>query len=35
MAVEIRLIEPTKRNLLKFVHYPIDVLYKGNPYYVP
>lgn len=35
MAVEIRPIEPTKSNLLKFVHYPIDVLYKGNKYYVP
>jgi len=33
--VEIREIQPTKRNLLKFVHYPIDVLYRNNKYFVP
>lgn len=35
MAIEIREIKPVKRELLKFVHFPIDTLYKGNPYYVP
>lgn len=35
MAVEIRQIAPTRRELLKFVHFPIDTLYKDNPYYVP
>ena len=35
MAVEIREIQPTKRNLLKFVHFPIDVLYRDNKYFVP
>lgn len=35
MAVEIREIQPTKRNLLKFVHYPIDVLYRDSKCYVP
>ena len=35
MAVEIREIQPTKRNLLKFVHYPIDVLYRDSECYVP
>ncbi len=35
MAVEIRNIAATKGNLLKFVHFPIDVLYHDNPYYVP
>ena len=35
MAVEIREIQPTKRNLLKFVHFPIDVIYRDNEYYVP
>lgn len=35
MAVEIREIQPTKRNLLKFVHFPIDVIYRDSQYYVP
>lgn len=35
MAIEIRQIEPTKRELKKFVHFPIDVLYKDNKFYVP
>ncbi len=35
MAIEIREIKPVKRDLLKFVHFPIDTLYKDNPYYVP
>lgn len=35
MAIEIREIRPEKRELLKFVHYPIDVLYKDSPNYVP
>ena len=35
MAVEIRQIQPTRRNLLKFVHFPIDVIYRDNKYYVP
>ena len=35
MAVEIRQIEPTKRNLLQFVHFPIDTLYRDSKYYVP
>ena len=35
MAVEIREIQPTKGNLLKFVHFPIDVIYRDNEYYVP
>lgn len=35
MAVEIREIQPTKRNLLKFVHYPIDTLYRDSEYFVP
>ena len=33
--VEIREIQPTKRNLLKFVHFPIDDLYRDSEYYVP
>ena len=33
--VEIREIQPTKRNLLKFVHFPIDTLYRDSKYYVP
>ena len=33
--VEIREIQPTKRNLLKFVHFPIDVIYRDSEYYVP
>lgn len=32
--IEIRKIEPTKRNLKKFTQFQID-LYDGNPYYVP
>ena len=35
MAVEIKEIQPTKRNLLKFVHFPIDVIYRDSQYYVP
>ena len=35
MAVEIREIQPTRRNLLKFVHFPIDVIYRDSKYYVP
>lgn len=35
MAVEIREIQPTKRNLLKFVHFPIDTLYRDSEYFVP
>ena len=35
MAVEIREIQPTKRNLLKFVHFPIDVIYRDSKYYIP
>ena len=35
MAVEIREIQPTKRNLLKFVHFPIDVIYRDSEYYIP
>ena len=35
MAVEIKEIQPTKRNLLKFVHFPIDVIYRDSEYYVP
>ena len=35
MAVEIRQIQPTRRNLLKFVHFPIDVIYRDSKYYVP
>ena len=35
MAIEIREIKPVKREFLKFVHFPIDTLYKDNPYYVP
>lgn len=33
--VEIRQIQPTKSELLKFIHFPIDVLYKDNDCYVP
>ena len=33
--VEIREIQPTRRNLLKFVHFPIDVIYRDSKYYVP
>ena len=35
MAVEIREIQPTKRNLLKFVHFPIDTLYRNSEFFVP
>ena len=35
MSVEIREIQPTKRNLLKFVHFPIDVIYRDSEYYIP
>ena len=35
MAIEIRESPPVKKELLKFVHYPIDNLYKNNKYYVP
>ena len=35
MAIEIRQIEPTRGNLLKFIHFPIDQLYRDSPYYVP
>lgn len=35
MAVEIRELEPTKKNLLKFIKYPIDILYRDSEYYVP
>lgn len=33
--VEIRQIQPVKKELLKFIHFPIDTLYKDNDYYVP
>ena len=33
--VEIREIQPTKRNLLKFVHFPIDDIYRDSKYYIP
>ena len=33
--VEIRAIQPTKSNLLKFVHFPIDTLYRDSEYFVP
>jgi len=35
MAVEIREIQPTRRNLLKFVHFPIDTLYRDSTCFVP
>ena len=35
MAIEIREVQPVKKELLEFVHYPIDNLYKDNKYYVP
>ena len=35
MAVDIHKLEPTKKELLKFIHFPIDVIYKGNQYFVP
>ena len=33
--VEIRQIEPTRKELGRFAKFPIDTLYKDNPYYVP
>lgn len=33
--VEIREIQPTKSNLLKFVHFPIDTLYRDSEFFVP
>ena len=33
--VEIKEIQPTKGNLLKFVHFPIDTLYRDSEYFVP
>lgn len=35
MAVEIRKLEPTKKELLKFIHFSIDVLYNDSTCYVP
>ena len=35
MAVEIKEIQPTKRNLLKFVHFPINDIYRDSEYFVP
>ncbi len=36
MAIEIREINPhSKRELLRFVHFPIDTLYRDNTCYVP
>ena len=35
MAVEIGKLEPTKKELLKFIHFPIDVLYNDSTCYVP
>jgi len=36
MAVEIRQIDPaSRRQLLKFIHFPIDVLYRDSKCYVP
>ena len=35
MALEIREIAPVKSQLKKFVTFPIDYIYRGNPYYVP
>ena len=32
--IEIRELEPTKKNLRRFTQFQID-LYEGNPYYVP
>lgn len=32
--IEIKELEPTKKNLRKFTQFQID-MYKGNPYYVP
>lgn len=33
--IEIRQIQPNKKELAKFAKYPIDTLYKDSPYYVP
>ena len=33
--VEIREIQPTKKELRKFIHFPIDVIYKDSKCYVP
>ncbi|MBO7609851.1 MAG: N-acetyltransferase [Muribaculaceae bacterium] len=33
--IEIREISPTKRELKRFVKFPIDTLYRNNKYYVP
>lgn len=33
--VEIRELQPTRSNLLKFIHFPIDLIYKDSKYYVP
>ena len=33
--VEIRQIEPTRKELARFAKFPIDTLYKDSPYYVP
>ncbi len=35
MSVQIIEIQPTKSQILKFIHYPTDVLYKDCPYFVP
>ena len=35
MALEIRKIEPVKKELTKYVKYPIDVLYRDSKCYVP
>ena len=35
MAIEIREINPVRRELKEFVKFPIDSLYRDNPYYVP
>ena len=32
--VEIKKLEPNKRNMLKFIKFQLD-LYKDNPYFVP
>ena len=35
MAIEVRKLEAKKKDLLKFILFPIDTLYKDNAYYVP
>lgn len=35
MAIEVRKLEAKKKDLQKFIHFPIDTLYKDNAYYVP